>query len=119
MIEKLTDTELTFAEIIWKEEPISSGELVQICKTELNWKKSTMYTMLKRLERKGIFQNQNGIVSALVKKDTFYSIQSNHFVEKNFDGSLPRFLTAFTRSKKLNQQEIEEIQKLIDDYKEE
>lgn len=115
---RLTDTEAKFAEIIWANEPIKSSDLVKLCEVELNWKKSTTYTMLKRLERKEIFRNRESIVSALIKKEDFYAEQSKLFIEETFDGSLPRFLAAFTRSKKLSVKEINELQKLINKHKE-
>jgi BlaI family penicillinase repressor len=119
MIEyRLTQMEEKFAEIIWANEPIRSPELVELCNTEFNWKKSTTYTMLKRLEDKKIFKNENSIVSALIKREDFYAEQSKIFVKENFGGSLPRFLAAFTRRSKLSQKEIQEIQKLIDEHKE-
>ncbi len=115
---RLTDTESKFADIIWAKEPIQSGELVKLCEIELNWKKSTTYTMLKRLENKEIFENRNGIVSSIIKKDEFYAEQSKQFVEETFDGSLPKFLASFTRSKKLSNKEINELQRLINEHKE-
>lgn len=115
---RLTSMETKFADIIWDYEPIPSGDLVKLCKVEFNWKKSTTYTMLKRLENKEIFKNKNGIVLALIKKDDFYAEQSKQFVEETFNGSLPKFLTAFTRRKKLSNKEIDELQKLINEYKE-
>jgi predicted transcriptional regulator len=115
---KLTDTEAKFADIIWANGPIPSGELVKLCQAELNWKKSTTYTMLKRLENKGVFQNKGGVVSALVKKDEFYAKQTRQFIEKTFDGSLPRFLAAFTRSKGLSDKEIAELEELISEHRE-
>ncbi|NMA82612.1 MAG: BlaI/MecI/CopY family transcriptional regulator [Epulopiscium sp.] len=115
---RFTDMEAKFADIIWKKEPIPSGDLVKLCEAELNWKKSTTYTMLKRIENKGIFKNTNGVVSSLVKREEFYAEQSKQFVEETFDGSLPRFLAAFTRSKKLSSKEIDELQRLIDEHKE-
>ena len=105
-------------EIIWANEPIRSPELVKLCEEEFNWKKSTTYTMLKRLEEKKIFKNKNSIVNSLIKKDDFYGEQSKIFVEQNFGGSLPRFLAAFSKRSKLSDKEIDEIQKLIIDYKE-
>ncbi|MDD2573778.1 MAG: BlaI/MecI/CopY family transcriptional regulator [Bacillota bacterium] len=114
---KLTDTEAKFADIIWANGPIPSGDLVKLCEVELDWKKSTTYTMLKRLENKGFFKNRNSVVSALVKKDEFYAGQSKQFVEETFDGSLPRFLAAFTRSKRLSDREIDELQRLIDEHR--
>ena len=112
----LTGAEESLANIIWDNEPIKSSDLVKICETEFNWKKSTTYTMLKRLEQKGIVENKNSLVKSLIKKEDFYGEQSKIFVEDNFAGSLPRFLAAFTRRKKLSQKEVQEIRKLIDDY---
>jgi len=116
---RLTEKEARFADIIWAHEPVPSGDLVKLCETEMNWKKSTTYTMLKRLEGKGIFRNNNGIVTSIIKKDDFYARQSREFVEETFGGSLPRFLAAFTRSKKLSDNEIYELQKMINEYKDE
>lgn len=115
---RLTDTEAKFADIIWSNEPIKSGELVRLCETELSWKKSTTYTMLKRLENKEIFENKDGTVVSLVKKDEFYAEQSKQVVEEVFDGSLPKFIAAFTKRKKLSEKEINELQRLIDEHKE-
>lgn len=112
---KLGVIETRFAELIWKNEPISSGELVKICESELNWKKSTTYTVLKKLCDRGIFQNEQGCVTSLITADEFYALQSEQFVEETFEGSLPRFLAAFSRRKKLNAEEIEELQRLIDE----
>lgn len=116
---KLTESEENLANLIWENEPIKSPDLVKICESEFSWKKSTTYTMLKRLEEKKIVKNNNSIVESLIKKDDFYGEQSKIFVEDNFEGSLPRFVAAFTRRIKLSQKEIKELQKLIDDYKEE
>lgn len=116
---RLTEAEAKLADIIWEREPIPSPDLVKICEAELDWKKSTTYTMLKRLEKKELFENRGGTVVSLVKKDEFYSEQSSQFVEETFQGSLPRFLAAFTRRKKLSNQEIDELQRLIDEHKEE
>ncbi|MDO3410381.1 BlaI/MecI/CopY family transcriptional regulator [Saccharibacillus sp. CPCC 101409] len=115
----LTEVEARFAELIWNCEPISSGALVKLCETELSWKKSTTYTMLKRLEDKGLFANESGKVRALMRKDEYESEQSRQFVQDTFGGSLPKFLAAFTRSRKLNPREIEEFRRLIDEHKEE
>ncbi len=110
--------ESRFADIIWENEPISSSELVKRSNDLLQWKKSTAFTVLKRLCNKGIFQNQNGVVSSLITRDEFYSAQSEQFVEETFNGSLPAFLAAFTSRKKLSDKEVEEIRKLIDEHKE-
>ncbi|MEK5236924.1 BlaI/MecI/CopY family transcriptional regulator [Paenibacillus sp. FSL L8-0470] len=116
---RLTEMETKFADLIWSHEPVPSGDLVKLCESELNWKKSTTYTMLKRLESKGIFKNNEGVVAALISKDDFSAQQSKQFVEETFQGSLPKFLAAFTRSRKLSDTEIDEFLKLIQDHKEE
>lgn len=116
---KLGNVESQFADIIWNHEPIPSGELVKICEKELEWKKSTTYTMLKRLCERGIFKNENGIVSSLMTKAEFGAAQSEKFVEDTFEGSLPAFLAAFTTRKKLSKAEIDEIRQMIDSFEEE
>ena len=106
--------ETRFAEMIWQREPVSSTELVKLAAKELNWKKSTTYTVLRRLCERGIFQNQDGTVTSLISKQDFFAVQSEQFVEETFSGSLPAFLAAFTTRKKLSDAEISELQKLID-----
>lgn len=113
---KLGFVEQKFAELIWQNEPISSGELVKLCLKELEWKKSTTYTVLKKLCEKGIFQNDNGTVSSLISKDEFFALQSKNFVDETFEGSLPAFIAAFTKKQTLSKKEIEEIRKMIDAY---
>ncbi|NLJ58939.1 MAG: BlaI/MecI/CopY family transcriptional regulator [Tissierellia bacterium] len=115
---KLTESEEKFAELIWKNEPIGSGELVKLCEKEMNWKKSTTYTVLKKLCDKKVFQNNNAVVSSLITKDEYYSKQSIRFVEDTFGGSLPKFITAFFDGKKLNKKQAEELKKLIDEHRE-
>lgn len=112
---KLGAMETKFAEMIWNNEPISSGELVKLCHKELTWKKSTTYTMLRRLCERGIFQNAGGMVSSLMSKQEFHALQSEKFVDETFAGSLPKFLAAFTLRKKLSEKEINELQKLIEE----
>jgi len=114
----LGEMEARFAGIIWGNAPVSSGVLVTLCADTLGWKKSTTYTMLKRLCDKGLFQNSNGTVSTVLTKADFAALQSESFVEKTFDGSLPRFLTAFASRKKLDAAEIDEIARLIAAYRE-
>lgn len=111
---KLGAVESRFADLIWQNEPVSSGDLVAMAREALNWQKSTTYTVLKRLCERGIFQNQGGKVTALISKEEFYAMQSEQFVEETFSGSLPAFLAAFTRRKKLSEKEIRELQELID-----
>lgn len=118
----MSDTELgvvqeKFAEIVWNHEPVPSGELVKLCEKELKWKKSTTYTVLRKLCDKGIFQNVNGIVSSIMSKEDFYATKSEQFVQDTFQGSLPAFIAAFTTKKKLSKEEVDEIQKMIDAYR--
>ena len=105
--------ESRFADIIWQNEPITSPELVKLAAQELSWKKSTTYTVLKRLCERGIFQNQDGTVTSLISKQDFYAVQSEKFVDETFSGSFPAFLAAFTTRKKLSDAEINELQELI------
>lgn len=114
---KLAESEEKFAELIWQNEPIGSGELVKLSEKEMKWKKSTTYTVLKKLCDKGIFQNKNAVVSSLITRDEYYSNQSIRFVEDTFGGSLPKFLTAFISGKKLSVEQAEELKKLIDQHK--
>ena len=116
---KLGTVESRFADIIWENEPISSGQLVKLCGQQLDWKKSTTYTMLKRLCERGLFQNEKGMVSALMTKEEFGAAQSEKVIEESFDGSLPAFIAAFTSRKKLSPDDVNEIQKMIDSYREE
>ena len=113
---KLGMVEAKFADIIWSNEPLHSRELVKLCETELNWKKPTTYTVLRRLCERGIFQNEGGTVRSLISRDEFYAMQSERFVEETFFGSLPSFLAAFTRRRALSPDEIAEIRNMIDSY---
>lgn len=115
---KLGEVENRFVELIWEKEPINSGELVQLCEKELHWKKSTTYTVLRRLCHRGVLQNVNAVVTALIKKEEYYAIQSEQFVEETFQGSLPQFLAAFMSRKKLSPKQVEQIQQMIQDYQE-
>lgn len=111
---KLGVVEAKFADIIWQNEPLNSGELVKLCESELNWKKSTSYTVLKKLCDRGIFKNEKSVVTSLISKEDFFALQSEQFVEAAFEGSLPAFLAAFTKRKALSPAEIEEIKEMID-----
>ena len=113
---KLAPVESKFADIIWRCELVKSGELVKTCQTELEWKRTTTYTVLKKLCDRGIFKNEGGIVSAVIKKDDFYSMQGEQLIEDAFDGSLPAFIAAFTKRNALSDSEIKEIRQMIDDY---
>lgn len=116
---KLGLVEARFADIIWRSEPLSSRALVELCEKELSWKRTTTYTVLKKLCEKGIFKNENRTVTSLISKDEFYSMQSEKFVDDTFKGSLPAFIAAFTSRKKLTEKEIEEIRRMIDNFGEE
>lgn len=116
---KLGEMEQRFADLIWLHAPLSSGELVKLCAKELNWKKSTTYTMLKRLCNRELFKNQDGIVTPLMSKDDFMAAQGEQFLSENFGGSLPLFLAAFTRRNRLIETDIRELQRIIDEHKEE
>lgn len=116
---KLGTIESRFAAIIWHNEPLSTAELIRLCSKELGWKRTTAYTVLKRLSDRGLFQNRNGTVSSLISEQDFYARQSEQFVEDTFGGSLPAFFAAFTARKKLSSKEISEIRQLIDSYEEE
>ncbi len=115
---KLAESELRFAKLIWEHEPIGSGKLVRLCEKEMDWKKSTTYTVLKKLCLKGVFQNKNAMVSSLVTEKQYQSNQSVHFVEDTFGGSLPKFLTAFIGGETLSHSEAEKLKKFIDEYRE-
>ena len=111
---RLAEVESRFADLIWSNEPLSSRALAELAEKELSWKKSTTYTVLKRLCQKGIFQNQDGTVTSLVSREAFLAVQSEQFVEQTFSGSLPAFLAAFGSRKKLSDREVEELQKIIE-----
>ncbi len=107
-----------FADIIWHNEPLSSAELRKLAESSLGWKKSTTFTVLKRLCEKGLFKNENGTVTSVISREKFYSLQSERFVEETFDGSLPAFLAAFTAKKRLSAQEVEQLKKIVAEYEE-
>lgn len=115
---ELGEVQEAFANLIWEHEPIRSGELVKLCEKEFNWKKSTTYTVLRKLCEKGLFQNENGIVKSLLSKEAFNASKSEKFVEDTYAGSLPAFIAAFMSHKKISQEEIDEIQKMINRYRE-
>lgn len=112
---RLGEAESRFAELIWENEPLSSRELVDLSEQKFNWKKSTTHTVLRRLCEKGLFQNKDGKVTSLVSRDGFFAGWSEQFVEETFHGSLPRFFAAFASRKKISEQEIREIQKIIEE----
>ncbi len=115
---RLGTIEARFADIIWEHQPLASSELVRLSLEELNWKKSTTYTVLRRLCDRGIFVNDNSTIKALISREEFYAKQSAEFVEDSFKGSLPAFLAAFSKSKSLTKEDVDEIRRMIDSYEE-
>lgn len=113
---KVYESEYRFCLILWENEPIGSSELARLCAAELGWKKSTTYTVLRRLADRGVVKNEDAVVTSLVTKDEVRVSESREFVEKNFDGSLPAFIAAFTKQKALSPEEAEAIKKMIDAY---
>ncbi len=113
---KIFDSEYRFCEILWEEEPIKSGELAAICAERLDWKKSTTYTVIKRLTERGVIKSENSIVTSIVSREEAQETESREVVKKGFGGSLPKFIAAFTRTEKLSAEEIAEIRKLIDEF---
>ena len=111
---KLGPIETRFAEIIWANEPLSTNQLTKLCAEALEWKRTTTYTVLKKLSEKGLFKTENSMVTSLISKQEFEGMQSEQFVQETFHGSLSAFLTAFGSRKKLSDAEIEELQKVID-----
>ena len=115
---RLGVVESHFADIIWQNAPLSSGQLVKLCQEELSWKKPTTYTTLKKLCEKGFAKNENTIVTSLIHRDSVQKQASERFVENTFEGSLPKFLVTFLGGKTLSEKESEELKRLIDQHKE-
>ena len=115
---KLCESDYRFMNIIWENEPLSSGELVTACSRELGWKKSTTYTILKRLCDRGFAKNEETVVTSLVPRDAVRAYESERFVERAFGGSLPVFLAAFLGDKVISDEEAAELKRLIDEHKE-
>lgn len=114
---RMGPAESQFADIIWENEPVASGELSKAAESKLKWKKTTSFTVLKRLCERGLFQNQNGIVTSLISREEYYARHSEQYVQETFGGSLPAFLAAFGTGRKLSEQEIEEMKRLIDEMR--
>lgn len=114
---KIFESEYRFCLILWEHEPVKSGELVRLCKEQLGWKPTTTYTVIKRLSERGILKNENTMVSSLVSKDEIQADEIDELVEKKFGGSLPAFIAAFTRHRRISAAEIDEVQKMIDQYR--
>lgn len=115
---KVYESEYRFCLILWEHEPIKSSELVKLCKEQLGWKPTTTYTVIKRLSERGILKNENTIVSALITKDEVQAAEIDELVDKKFEGSIPAFIAAFTKHKSISKDEIEEVQRMIDRFRE-
>ena len=115
----INESEYRFMEILWEEEPVISTDLVQVCKEKLNWKKSTTYTVIRKLSEKKIVSNEQTVVRTLVSRDSIQRQESNNFLTKKFGGSLPSFINAYLQDKKLTKEEAQRLQKLIEDATEE
>lgn len=116
---KIFESEYRFCLILWENEPIRTTELAKLCGERLGWKKTTTYTVIKRLAERGVIQNHDSVITALVTKEQAQAAEMEEVVEKTFEGSLPAFLTAFTKQKKLSEKDIIEIQNMLDSYKKE
>ena len=114
---KIFESEYRFCEILWDNEPVSSSELVRLCNEKLEWKKSTTYTVIKRLTERGVIQSEDAIVTSLYSREEIQAAESAEVVERTFAGSLPSFIAAFTKNKQLSKEEIAEIQAIIDAHK--
>lgn len=115
----MTGAEMQLAELIWEKEPVGSGELVRLAQERLNWKKSTTYTVLRKICANGIFQNQGTVVTSLMSREEYVRRKGERYLEENYGGSLPGFVAAFLKRKKLNRGEIEELARMIEEYREE
>lgn len=114
---KIFESEYRFCLILWENEPVKTTELVQLCQKQLEWKRTTTYTVIKRLGERGVLKNENGIVTSLVSREEVQASEIDELVEKKFEGSLPSFIAAFTRHRKISGQEIDEVQRMIDEFR--
>jgi len=117
-VPKIFESEYRFCLILWEHEPVNSTKLVELCKAQLGWSKATTYTVIRRLAERGVLKNENTIVSSLVSKEQAQESRLQEMVEETFEGSIPAFIAAFSRSKKLTKQEVDQLQALIDNYQE-
>ena len=115
---KIFESEFRFCCILWEHEPINSTKLVALCKEEMGWSKATTYTVIKRLSERGVVKNENAVVSSLVSRQEAEEARLNELVEDTFSGSIPAFIAAFSRSKKLKKDELQQLQEMIDSYQE-
>lgn len=115
---KIFESEYRFCLIMWENEPVNSTELVKLCKQQLGWSKATTYTVIRRLAERGVLKNKNALVTSLVSKEEAQASRLNEMVEETFEGSMPAFIAAFSRSKKLSRREVDQLKALIDSYEE-
>ena len=108
-----------FADLVWANEPIGSGDLVKVCEKELGWKKPTTYTVLRKLCEKGLLRNEDGVVTTLISREDFYSAKSEQIIEDSYQGSLPAFVASFISRKNISVEEADEIQRMIDSFRKE
>ena len=116
-VPKIFESEYRFCLILWEKEPIRSSELVALCRERLGWKPTTTYTVIKRLSERGVLKNENSVVTSLITKEEVQAAEIDEMVEKRFEGSLPAFLAAFTKRRRLSKKEIDEVQEMIDRYR--
>ena len=116
---KIFESEYRFCLILWEHEPVKSSVLVELCQSQLGWKPTTTYTVIKRLSARGVLKNENTIVTSLVSKDEVQAAEIDELVEKKFEGSLPAFVAAFTRHRKLSGADLDQVQQMIDQYRQE
>ena len=116
-VPKIFESEYRFCLILWEKEPIRSSELVALCRERLGWKPTTTYTVIKRLSERGVLKNENSVVTSLITKEEAQAAEIDEMVEKRFEGSLPAFLAAFTKRRRLSKKEIDEVQEMIDRYR--
>ncbi len=115
---KIFESEYRFCLILWENEPVGSGRLVELCKEGLGWSKATTYTVIRRLSERGVLKNENTIVSSLVSKEEAQKARLEEMMEETFEGSVPAFIAAFSKNKRLSQKEAEQLRKIIDSYEE-
>ena len=115
---KLGPIETRFAHIVWDHAPMTTAQLIKLCGEQLQWKRTTTYTVLKKFTEKGLFRMENGAVTVLMTREAYESAQSAEFVEETFRGSLPAFVAAFTRSKSISPEQLQELRQLLDEYEE-
>ena len=119
MTPKIFESEYRFCLILWEHEPVNSTKLVELCKAQLGWSKATTYTVIRRLSERGVLKNENTIVTSLISKEEAQKSRLEEMVEETFEGSMPAFIAAFSKSRKLTRQEVDQLQALIDSFEEE